>query len=306
MEKDKIQLIFIKLDKHLDPSQKYCIAKSNGEERYFIANRTTKIPFCAKHLNYKKTQLINFLKYKASSPKDLCLICQPKLLKTEQEEKCRKFLEDIEGIDVVPKLIAKTKDLLRKLPEDEFEIGKRCILEYVFGPEHNNESFPHDFLEIRNSEIYKSGDGIFAIAPFPEKHQIGIYKGKILYNEEEKEEALKNSFYIFEVDFEYDSRRFVKFWIDAKIDQKTYSWPGKFNHKWTWKDDVMKLPTEFESIFATLKVNDDMVIESLRNIKTNEELTIDYGQNYWTDFSIICTVARVSHSSMVALPAGNT
>lgn len=68
--------------------------------------------------------------------------------------------------------------------------------------------------------------------------------------------------------------------IDGSRDNTT-AWTAFMNHKWQWPHPNKELPPELWSFFCNCCFNDYLEITAIHDIHGGNQLTVDYGQDYW-------------------------
>ncbi len=149
---------------------------------------------------------------------------------------------------------------------------------------------PRD-VRVGRSRILWADEGLFARRVLPEGRVLGTYVGEVIYKLSESLERARLSERLF--DFVLWGKHSIS--VDAHR-----SWPGKMNHKWSWPytgvhgNELLRFPfAGWEHFFANVLVDDDANLIATRfsgqppadpafsAAQTDEELTIDYGDEYW-------------------------
>lgn len=70
--------------------------------------------------------------------------------------------------------------------------------------------------------------------------------------------------------------------------ERYYSWCSRLNHKWSWHGTAkltrIPMPSEWKDLFSNMIMTpNDLEIYLLRDVDVGEELTWDYGDEYWVD-----------------------
>lgn len=89
------------IDKYIDPKGEWGIAKSIGQnqkEHFFVAHRSSKTPYCQKHIENSKNEVLHFIGSISSPNQSFCLICGPKKQKTEEEGIPLEKLREMAGL----------------------------------------------------------------------------------------------------------------------------------------------------------------------------------------------------------------
>ena len=166
---------------------------------------------------------------------------------------------------------------MKRAPIEPPEYIKSAITKH-----YANKSLPKD-LVIKESDIFRGVEGVFTSKNLLAESIIGVYTGEINYKESADNKVLQ--IYVWGGESVY---------IDAAD-----SWPGKLNHKWDWPyTNSKRLFKEagYAKYFANTYVSltDNIIVQTPRyrtptlnvkgnviGIKKGDELTIDYGQEFW-------------------------
>jgi len=130
-----------------------------------------------------------------------------------------------------------------------------------------------DFVNIRESNIQKAGLGAFATSFIPKRTRLGEYKGRLLTQKEYDNLKEEHCCYMFEVDKQVGKKR-RKYFIDARF-KKHSNWTRYVNGA---KDAKQQKKVNIEAYQYGGKV----FYRTCENVKTGDELLVDYGSDYWT------------------------
>lgn len=103
----------------------------------------------------------------------------------------------------------------------------------------------------------------------------GIYKGRVIWDFDEKEESKSDS--VIEVGIGCQ-----RLWIDGRKDKTTSYWVALINHKWDWPYSIGDIEYKnYCQFFSNVKLNGPGDVILTRILKANEEVGWDYGMEYW-------------------------
>lgn len=126
-----------------------------------------------------------------------------------------------------------------------------------------------ELLIIKKSLIPGAGRGAFAKKSLKKGKRLGEYNGKLLNAEDY--DALHDKSYIFEVTKKF-GKKYYLFYIDARSGDELRFVNGAHGEKQKKKVNVEAYQYAERIFFRTNK-----------DINENEELLIDYGNNYWEE-----------------------
>lgn len=115
-------------------------------------------------------------------------------------------------------------------------------------------------FEVKKSTIKKAGNGLYALKDIKKGDTIGDYKGVVL-NEKQFNNQKEMSMYVLFVTKNH--------YIDAK-DPKKSNYTRYINHS-----------SKPNCVFVTSNRWKTAKVKAIKNIKTGEELFLDYGPDYW-------------------------
>jgi len=123
-----------------------------------------------------------------------------------------------------------------------------------------------DYLYTSESQIAKSGNGLFTVVDLFKDETISVFKGEILTDEEAKkraEEGLDNYF--------------INLLDGSIMDSRNVDCFAKY------ANDAEGFSTSSFKNNATITIDEDdkVCIAALRDIKANEEVFCGYGKRYW-------------------------
>lgn len=302
-----VDLIFVKLPVELDPKQLYCIAKIKNEEKYFIANRATKSPFCKEHfeIGSSSSDLKKFLSSDARK-NDLCLICAKRKTKTtdpsglksskteiidceKEEENFKEYFNSFDAKrtdrNFLYSVVWSMKTYIMTLEQQEQLPTSECLLKYVYSgnQEHNN---PPEYVYENESKILGSGNGLFTNKHIETGQEIGFYNGKVEFKDPDDSYTFHEAFVFGKPSFKMD------FWVRGKSNENSVSWTARINHQWKWDLNIL-IPKDFVGMFANTRISKELIIYANRNIDENEELTIDYQNEFWKPNSTQIRLSRI-------------
>ena len=122
-------------------------------------------------------------------------------------------------------------------------------------------------IEVKKSSILGAGLGAFAKVKISKGQRIGEYNGTLLNQIEY--EALQDKTYVFELAKKYQGRYYL-FYVDAKSGDLL-----KYVNGASSKEEKTKINVE------AYQYAEKIFFRSTRIIYPQEELLIDYGDNYW-------------------------
>jgi len=120
---------------------------------------------------------------------------------------------------------------------------------------------PEEHLSLAPSTYPGAGFGLFAKKPIPKGHTIGYYTGRVLDDDEMELPKNYESLYIVWVCKDH--------WILAE--GKLANHTRFINHEGKSPNTRLVVSTRWKTAR----------VETLRKIKPGEEITFDYGQEYW-------------------------
>lgn len=145
---------------------------------------------------------------------------------------------------------------------------------------------PSELVMLRASGIPGAGEGAFARVEIEANDQtsLGVYGGRVMYRQAEADASLSDKIMTFDL------------WNNTVHVDGTNSWHGKINHQWEWPYDkytnqelsgmglYRKQPLpEWLGVFANVDVGPNGVVFTPRKVLAGEELTVDYGLEFWSD-----------------------
>ncbi len=159
---------------------------------------------------------------------------------------------------------------------------------------HRASETPPSFLEIKQSFIDSSGVGVFTTISIAERETLGTYGGTVFFTK--KAVRVRDPNDTAERIFSFKMWN-QTFWVDGDVKEddpgatgKLTSWTSRINHQWEWPSPSKRPPRqEWRPVFANCEFvpsgNDVGTLLALRHIENGEELSIDYGRDYWDSHS---------------------
>ena len=146
---------------------------------------------------------------------------------------------------------------------------------------------PQGIVHIATSRIPNTGDGIFTDVELlrdEDASALGTYGGKVIYKQKEVEESKSDKIMSFDL------------WNNVIHVDAESSWNGKINQQWDWPYDLLsdeelrvkglkriEPDPRWLRAFSNIDISPDGTIFPNRDIDLGEELTINYGLDFWKD-----------------------
>ncbi len=287
------------------------LVTTNKGERVLIYNNTSNSPHCGHY--HKEKSLIRWLENHGSIDR----IC-PKCVSKETDPKLSSATKKLEKLSMSNACMSSTLVKGRSVhmedsdeysgddvqdesmnsdysEEDDDDLGEFRVEESADIPdwikpailEHYTantmyDDFDSSLLAVRDAYSGDTiiGKGIFNNTPenILKGTHIGNYKGIIIWDPEYVK-SLKPTKEMPVVDKILEINLFgARFYIDA-----TEHWTGILNHKWAWPWAISEvpIPVDCQPYFSNVETSEDGDMKTIRIILRGEELTFDYGQDYW-------------------------
>ena len=251
------------LGKCVEPSGHVILVRAPGGQTQLF-NIKTGHPWCP-HL-FDKSHIRDYLRHRVQSH-SLCPLCD-KLKRNRMGWKLAGGKLAHESLDPPPAYI-------------------KAAIEHHF----SDRKIP-DTLYVDTSDIYQSEEGVFADRPIVEDEKMGRYTGRVYWDSLISEKS--------------DKVMQLLVWGDQSVFvDSSNAWPGKMTHKWNWPYSgeegiplVFQEP-EFAAYFsnafvslegditAQVPYHRETTVDQEGNtigIEEAEEVTIDYGEEYWGDY----------------------
>ena len=143
-----------------------------------------------------------------------------------------------------------------------------------------------EMLEIRDVFIPEMGKqkGVFAKRNIENNIDLGLYTGDIIWTEENKENSKSDKVLTLTVanwKIHVNSGDVDDFKTGETLSRRP-AWSGLFNHKWRWPYvRLYNQPDIWRNFFSNIDIDDDGIITTIRNIKKDEEIFLDYQSQFW-------------------------